>query len=99
MPQQALSLDCFEDIENGGINEGMNERDNKVVKKELLNMSRDICYVRRSRHGPLKLRTVHFGDITIIYESKVCEQNIFPWLKGTIESRPRTKFQIHCSFK
>jgi hypothetical protein len=37
-------------------------------------------------HGPLKLRTVHFGDITIIYESKVSEQNIFPWLKGTIES-------------
>jgi hypothetical protein len=50
-------------------------------------------------HGPLKLRTVHFGDITIIYESKVSEQNIFPWLKGTIESRPHTKFQINCSFK
>jgi hypothetical protein len=42
-------------------------------------------------HGPLKLRTVHFGDITIIYESKVSEQNIFPWLKDTIESRPHTK--------
>jgi hypothetical protein len=51
-----------------------------------------------SRHGPLKLRTVHFGDITTIYESKVSEQNIFPWLKGTIESRPHTKFQISCSF-
>jgi hypothetical protein len=50
-------------------------------------------------HGPLKLRTVHFGDITIIYESKVSEQNIFPWLKGTIESRPHTEFQINCSFK
>jgi hypothetical protein len=50
-------------------------------------------------HGPLKLRTVHFGDITIIYESKVSEQNIFPWLKGTIESSPHTKFQINCSFK
>jgi hypothetical protein len=50
-------------------------------------------------HGPLKLRTVHFGDITIIYESKVSEQNIFPWLKGTIESRPHTKFQINCLFK
>jgi hypothetical protein len=50
-------------------------------------------------HGPLKLRTLHFGDITIIYESKVSEQNIFPWLKGTIESRPPTKFQINCSFK
>jgi hypothetical protein len=43
-------------------------------------------------HGPLKLRTVHFGDITIIYESKVSKQNIFTWLKGTIESRPHTKF-------
>jgi hypothetical protein len=51
------------------------------------------------RHGPLKLRTVHFGDITIIYESQVSEQNIFPWLKGTIESRPHTKFQINCLFK
>jgi hypothetical protein len=50
-------------------------------------------------HGPLKLRTVHFGDITIIYESKVSKQNIFPWLKGTIESRPHTKFQTNCSFK
>jgi hypothetical protein len=50
-------------------------------------------------HGPLKLRTVHFGDITIIYESKVSEQNIFPWLKGTIESRPHKKFQLNCSFK
>jgi hypothetical protein len=37
-----------------------------------------------SVHGPLKLKTVHFGDITIIYESKVSEQNIFPWLKGTV---------------
>jgi hypothetical protein len=52
-----------------------------------------------SSHGPLKLRTVHFGDITIIYESKLSEQNILPWLKGTIESRPNTKFQINCSFK
>jgi hypothetical protein len=68
-----------------------------------------ICTERRRRvnaadaarvtHGLLKLRTVHFGDITIIYESKVSEQNIFPWLKGTIESRPHTKFQINCSFK
>jgi hypothetical protein len=52
-----------------------------------------------TNHGPLKLRTVHFGDITIIYESKVSEQNIFPWLKGTIESRQHTEFQINCLFK
>jgi hypothetical protein len=36
-------------------------------------------------HGPLKLRTVHFGDSPIIYENKVSKQNIFPWSKGTIE--------------
>jgi hypothetical protein len=43
---------------------------------------------------------VHFGDITIIYESKVSEQNILPWLKGTIESRPHTNFRsIVCSSK
>jgi hypothetical protein len=30
-------------------------------------------------HGPLKLRTVHFGDSTIIYENKISKQNIFPW--------------------
>jgi hypothetical protein len=54
---------------------------------------------RATDHGPLKLRTVHFGDITIIYESQVSEHNIFPGLKGTIESRPHTKFQINCSFK
>jgi hypothetical protein len=35
--------------------------------------------------GPLKLRTVHFGDSTIIYENKVSKQNIFLWFKGTIE--------------
>jgi hypothetical protein len=29
-------------------------------------------------HGPLKLRTVHFGDSTIIYENKVSKHNIFP---------------------
>jgi hypothetical protein len=44
-------------------------------------------------HGPLKIRTVHFGDITIIYESKVSEQNIFLWLKGTIDSRQTPNFR------
>ena len=29
-------------------------------------------------HGPLKLRTVHLSDNTIIYESKVSVQNVFP---------------------
>jgi hypothetical protein len=29
-------------------------------------------------HGPLKLRTVHLRDNTIIYESKVSVQNVFP---------------------
>jgi hypothetical protein len=29
-------------------------------------------------HGPLKLRTVHLGDNTIIYENKVSVQNVFP---------------------
>jgi hypothetical protein len=28
-------------------------------------------------HGPLKLRTVHLSDNTIIYESKVSVKNIF----------------------
>jgi hypothetical protein len=64
-----------------------------------LGVRRGSLIITKSGHGPLKLRTVHFGDITIIYESKVSEQNIFPWLKGTIESRPQTKFQINCSFK
>jgi hypothetical protein len=44
-------------------------------------------------HGPLKLRTVHFGDSTIIYENKISKQNIVPWFKGTIESRPHPKFR------
>jgi hypothetical protein len=29
-------------------------------------------------HGPLKLRTVHLSDNTMIYESKVSVQNVFP---------------------
>jgi hypothetical protein len=29
-------------------------------------------------HGPLKLRTVHLSDNTIIYECKVSVQNVFP---------------------
>jgi hypothetical protein len=29
-------------------------------------------------HGPLKLRTVHLSDNTIIYESKISAQNVFP---------------------
>jgi hypothetical protein len=41
-------------------------------------MTRASMYFNAIVHGPLKLRTVHFGDITIIYESKVFEQNIFP---------------------
>jgi hypothetical protein len=28
-------------------------------------------------HGPLKLRTVHLSDNTIIYESKISAQNVF----------------------
>jgi hypothetical protein len=36
---------------------------------------------------------MHFGDSTIIYENKVSKQNIFPWFKGTIESRPHPKFR------
>jgi hypothetical protein len=55
-------------------------------------------YVCVSIHGPLKLRTVHFGESTLIYENKVSKQNILPWFKGTIESRPHPKFQINCSF-
>jgi hypothetical protein len=51
------------------------------------------------RHGPLKLRTVHLSDNTIIYESKVFVQNVFPLFKGTIMSRPHTKFQINSSFQ
>jgi hypothetical protein len=43
-------------------------------------------------HGPLKLRTVHLSDNTIIYENKVSVKNIFPRFKGTIMSRPHTKF-------
>jgi peroxiredoxin len=35
-------------------------------------------------HGPLKLRTVHLSDNTIIYESKVSVQNVFPDLKALI---------------
>jgi hypothetical protein len=50
-------------------------------------------------HGSLKLRTVHFGYSTIIYENKVSKQNIFPWFKGTIASRPRPKFEINCLFQ
>jgi hypothetical protein len=34
--------------------------------------------IARIAHGPLKLRTVHLSDNTIIYESKVYVQNIFP---------------------
>jgi hypothetical protein len=57
------------------------------------------CYIAdHLAHGPLKLRTVHFSDSTIIYENKVSKQNIFPWFKGTIESRAHPKFQINCSF-
>jgi hypothetical protein len=70
----------------------------KLYKQpHLLRKSQTCLYI--FIHGPLKLRTVHSGDITISYESKVSEENIFPWLKGTIESRPHTKFQINCSFK
>jgi hypothetical protein len=35
-------------------------------------------------HGPLKLRTVHFGDSTTIYENKVSKQNIFHGLKALL---------------
>jgi hypothetical protein len=30
------------------------------------------------QHGPLKLRTVHFSDNTIIYESKASVKLFFP---------------------
>jgi hypothetical protein len=50
-------------------------------------------------HEPLKLRIVHLSDSTIIYESKVSVQNVFPGFKGTIMSRPHAKFQINSSFQ
>jgi hypothetical protein len=30
---------------------------------------------------------VPFSDNTIIYENKVSEQNVFPWLKDNVKSR------------
>ena len=33
-------------------------------------------------HGPLKLRTVHLGDNTKIYESNISGQNVFSDLKA-----------------
>jgi hypothetical protein len=36
------------------------------------------CPERGLANGTLKLRTVHLSDNTIIYESKVSVQNVFP---------------------
>jgi hypothetical protein len=35
-------------------------------------------------HGPLKLRTVHLGDNTKIYERNIYVQNVFPDLKALL---------------
>jgi hypothetical protein len=42
---------------------------------------------------------MHFGDSTIIYKKEVLKQNIFPWLKGTIESRQHFRSIAHSSKK
>jgi hypothetical protein len=42
------------------------------------------AFPTRTNHGPLKQRTVHLSDNTIIYESKVSVQNVFPDLSALL---------------
>jgi hypothetical protein len=50
------------------------------------------------KHGPLKLRTVHLGDSTIIYKTRFQSKIYSHGLKAHIESRSHPKFQVNCSF-
>jgi peroxiredoxin len=56
--------------------------ENKIPVKTKLS---DIVYLPGTIiHGPTKLSTVHLSDNTIIYESKVSVQNVFPDLKAPL---------------